>query len=58
MTPAALPARSASLFSRFRKKREEQEPPVGPASEERRKYMPGEDGGLLKNEMHHLKSKT
>ena len=59
VTGAGLPGvRTASIYSRFFRKKEEQEPPVSPASEERRKYMPGEDGMLIKDQMHKLSAKT
>ena len=48
------------MFSRLtgRGKKDEEkeleEPPVGPASRERRKYIPGEDGDLVAKEIGNL----
>ena len=58
VTPTLSPVRLDSIFSRFSKKKEKEEPPVSPASEERRKYIPGEDGSLLKEQMHRLSANT
>ncbi len=55
-------SRTASVFSRLTgrgKKNEEElkEPPVEPATRERRKYIPGEDRGLVQQQMGGLQTR-